>query len=259
MSWSSGAAFLVCLLKRKESVKKEALNWCSRFQDTIRDMGGTIVIRVDRSHLWDVVDGRDHHIEPDHLHPAIFDMNGIILASFPTHGDVLRWWTSDAMFELIKWRTEIEKIGLFSTDSLRSFEDSNPERAQACYGDRILLLELMKMYAFKPVQSYVDNYKKCAEQAPNEIGIRCNLMVSEGITDTFMSEFPLDALCISGWRSKADAGEWCDSPAYTNQLLPDRVHAARCLSMMIPHNEAVVEAKIMKERHSEEMTKAALR
>merc|ERR1712187_788428 len=90
------------------------------------------------------------------------------------------------------------------------------------------------MQAFKPVQHYVDSYKRYSERALQEIGIDCNLLFAEGVNVTLMSEFPLEAACASAWRMRQDSNFWYDAEICQKQLLPLRNEYAVSLALVAP-------------------------
>merc|ERR1719401_806048 len=186
------------------------------------------------------MDGREHNVEPNHLNPAVFDCNAVVILGFKSSSDVHGWWNSDEVFEILKWRSCMEKIGLFLIDGLQESCDFT-DRQRAAFGDRIMLLELIKMESFKPMQQYVDSYKRFAEAAGTDLGQKCNLYFAEGVSGVLMNEFPLEAACASSWRSKAEVNVWYDSEMYQNLLLPQRSQFSRCFAVVLPIFEEKLE------------------
>eukprot|EP00415_Alexandrium_ostenfeldii_P001394 UN1394 len=182
------------------------------------------------------MDGQDHFVEPNHLHPAAFDFNCFIVCGFQTLDEVHLWWNSDEMFEIVKDRDAIEKMGIFEIQGLRPSIDVD-DRSRFTIGDRFIMLELMKSEAFKPMQDYVDSYQRVTER----FNYTKNLLFAEGVSGVLMNEYPLDSACSSGWRSKADARNWYDTDRYQRELMPLRKEYARCLTLLVPIFEDRIE------------------
>eukprot|EP00425_Heterocapsa_triquetra_P030804 CAMPEP_0195116494 /NCGR_PEP_ID=MMETSP0448-20130528/112060_1 /TAXON_ID=66468 /ORGANISM="Heterocapsa triquestra, Strain CCMP 448" /LENGTH=263 /DNA_ID=CAMNT_0040153657 /DNA_START=25 /DNA_END=816 /DNA_ORIENTATION=- len=242
MSWKNAEAdmFVVCMFRRAEGSGLAGLHFTSEFESTIRENGGNVQLRTDKPQNWDIIDGQDHHIEPNHLNPAIFDFNSLVLAGFNTAEQMHTWWNSDKMFELLKYRGDIEKMGIFTCDGLQQSFDS-ADRQKMNFGDRIMLFEFVKLLAFKPMQNYVDAYKRASETAVNDIGAECNLFFAESISGVLMNEFPLEAACASSWRGKAEARLWCDADKYQDELYPLRKQYSNSLALLVPIYEERLE------------------
>mmetsp|Transcript_31828 Transcript_31828/g.56180 ORF Transcript_31828/g.56180 Transcript_31828/m.56180 type:complete len:271 (+) Transcript_31828:98-910(+) len=225
--------FVIILFKSNEADKMGALDFINRVEDSIRDWEGNIQLRTDKPKDWEIFDGKDHFREPNHLNPAIFDLNCIMVAGFRSTIDVHAWWNSDQVFSLLKYRSSIDKMGVFIVEGLQSSYDVIDEKRVA-FGERLVLLELINMEAFKPVQQYVDNYRLFSERALTEIGMDCNLFFAEAISGVLMNEYPLDACCASSWRMRSDAQFWYDSDYYTTQLLPLRQDFSRSFTILVP-------------------------
>jgi len=232
--------FLVCLFKRKENMKLESMKFFDHFARTVRNRGGVIQLRSDKPQFWHIFDGKDNMVEPNHLNPAIFDFNCIVLAAFPSSEEVHTWWNSDEVFEWLKWREPVEKIGIFPVDGLQQGTDVKDQQ-RLSFGDRMMLFELLKMQKFKPIQQYVDDYKRFAETAAKDIGMNCHLLFAEGLSSVLMNEFPLDAACASSWRSKEEAHVWYDSDHYHMSLMPSKTHYAKALTIVVPIFEEKLE------------------
>merc|ERR1711963_413135 len=108
---SSAHTFLICLFRIDEGAFQLGVNFINQLQATVRKKGGVIQLRSDKPKFWSIVDGKDHNIEPNHLNPAVFEFNSIMLAGFPNSEDVQTWWNSDDVFKLLMWRECMEKIG----------------------------------------------------------------------------------------------------------------------------------------------------
>lgn len=225
--------FFVTLIRTYEDQETAAQEWIEKFEATVRDQGGIIQMHSDKTKNWDFLDGKDNHKEPNHLNPAVFDFNIVVIGAFTSPEDMHMWWNSNEVFNIIKWRAPLEKLGIFSIDGLQKAFDVN-DRSKVATREKFVLLEFMKMQAFKPVQHYVDCYKRYAERALQEIGIDCNLLYAEGIAVTLMNEFPLDAMCVTTWRMRQDANFWYEADIYQKQLLPLRQEFATSLSMIAP-------------------------
>lgn len=244
MAWDPDAEvdiFGLCLFKRSAEVDRRAqLEYINTFEKSVRSYGGNIQLRSDYPQSWDIIDGKDQHVEPNHLNPAIFDVNSVMIIAFPSRDEMTMWWDSDLVFELLKFRQPIEKMGIFIFEGLAQSWDIGDSRKVA-FGDKICLLEFHKMLSFKHMQQYVDDYKRFAERAPKEIGMPCNLLFSEGVSGVLANEFPLEAACASTWRIKTDVHLWYDTEMYQESLYPVRNEFARTLTLMLPLHEERLE------------------
>lgn len=227
--------YVICLFRRKEEgeVEESSSMFVNQFEQIVRDCGGIIQLRSDRPQDWDIYEGHDHLVEKDHLNPAIFDFNSIIIAAFDNSEEVHKWWDDDNIFKLLKTRTSIEKIGVYAIEGLQKAFDIT-DHNQMYYGEKFILFEFMKMLSFKPTQQYVEEYKRLASMARQQIGIDCNLLLAEAVSNVFIDEFSLEAACASSWRAKSDAMTWCDSEIYQQRLLPLRKSDSLCLTMLVP-------------------------
>jgi uncharacterized protein (DUF1330 family) len=226
--------FVLCLFKIKDGEKPGAMKLLSVFEETVRRSDGHIQLRSHHPSSWDIFEGIDHSVEPNHLNPAVFDFNCVILAGFKDQDAVHKWWNSDEVFEILKYRSPMEKIGLHIIEGLQESFDVL-EHNRIAFGDKLILFEFVQMLAFKPVQQYVDTYKRVAHDMRKSTDfLDCNLLFSEAVCGCLMNEFPLDAACASTWRMKTDANIWYDSEPYQQILTPLRKHRANCLSVLIP-------------------------
>jgi len=225
--------FVVCMMKTCEDCLREAQVFVKEFEGIIREKSGKVQMRSDYPKEWLVIDGKDNLKAPNHLNPACFDCDVLLVAAFPSSEALHTWWASNEVFALVKSRTSIAKMGIFAVDGLQQAYDV-ADRNKITFGDKFILLELIKMQAFKPVQHYVDCYKRYSEKASHEIGVECNLLFAEGVSGTLMSEFPLEAVCASAWRVRQDAHFWYDSDLYQKQLLPLRSEYSMSLCMIVP-------------------------
>jgi len=156
--------FAICMLKRRPDCAEEGISFLDGLSESVRACGGNVQLRSNRPDTWEIVDGKNHFREPNHLNPAIFDFDAIVLAGFHSTEDLHTWWNSDQVFNLLKKRHPIEKMGIFVVDGLRTSFDVR-ERNKLGAGDKLVLFEFAKMLAFQPMQLYVDNYKRVAERA----------------------------------------------------------------------------------------------
>lgn len=231
---AQGDQFLIGVFKRREDAKAEAASFLQAFERTLRTLGARINVNSDNPKKWESIDGREHHVEPNHLNPAAFDFDALVVASFRDDEELHRWWNSDEMFELLKHRTPIAKMGLFVVQGLQEGIDVS-ERNRMAVGDKFALFEFMKLKAFKPLQLYVDTYKKVAETARQDTGCHCNLVFAESIHGVLMNEYPLEAACCSLWRSRSDLRlYWYESEKYQKDLKPLREEYADCHTVVIP-------------------------
>ncbi|CAE7503282.1 unnamed protein product [Symbiodinium natans] len=181
------------------------------------------------------MDGKDHNVEPNHLNPAVFDFETVLVASFKDLEAVHSWWSSDQVFELMKQRGPLTKMGLHTVDGLaQGFEGT---KKRAAMGDKLMLLEIAKIDSFKPIQRYVDMYKRLAAKAHKDIGTACNLLFAEGISGVLLNEFPVQAICASCWRTRSDLLSWYEAPNYQQDLMPLRYDFAKCFAVAVPMYE----------------------
>lgn len=225
--------FVVCIFKRNEKEPEAYHNYLNEVQKSIRGSGGNIQIRTDKPKEWEIFDGKDNFAEPNHLNPAIFDFSCIMVGAFRNTHDVCAWWNSDPVFELLKYRTPVEKMGVYVIEGVQKSYDMS-DHSKVSFGERLVLMEFINMQSFKPVQQYVDNYRMFAERSLQEIGMDCNLFFAEGVGGVLMNEFPLDAAVASFWRMRSDAQFFYDSESYQRQLLPLRQDFSKSLAMIIP-------------------------
>eukprot|EP00930_Biecheleria_cincta_P069702 TRINITY_DN57408_c0_g1_i1.p1 TRINITY_DN57408_c0_g1~~TRINITY_DN57408_c0_g1_i1.p1 ORF type:complete len:300 (+),score=56.12 TRINITY_DN57408_c0_g1_i1:72-902(+) len=229
--------FLLCLFKKRNDnveVRLQARKFINDLEQSMKDWSGKIQLRSDRPENWDIIDGRDNFIEPNHMNPAIFDFDSVLLAGFRTPETVHTWWNCDQVFELMKWRDSIEKMGIFTIDGLLPAFDLNSKH-RLSFGDKLMLFEFFKLESFRPMQAYLDGYKRFAASALKDCGTTCNLLFGEGISSVLMNEFPVEAACASSWRTRSDMISWYDSHNYQKELFPLRYEYARyfTLSMQI--------------------------
>eukprot|EP00928_Gymnodinium_smaydae_P073814 TRINITY_DN56948_c0_g1_i1.p1 TRINITY_DN56948_c0_g1~~TRINITY_DN56948_c0_g1_i1.p1 ORF type:complete len:275 (-),score=48.93 TRINITY_DN56948_c0_g1_i1:287-1111(-) len=228
--------FVLCLFKCRADCAEKAGDIIRSLESSIRDKGGTIQMRCDEPKNWHIVDGKDNFKEANHLSPAVFDVEAIVMGAFSTTELIHAWWTSEEVFEIMKWREPVEKMGVYVFDGLQTARDVTETTSLYC-SDRFILLELLKMHAFKPVQHYVDCYKRFAERSMQEVGVECNLLFAEGVRAVLMDEFSLEAACASAWPMRQDMNVFYDSNVYQQELMPMRCDYATCLTMLVPINE----------------------
>lgn len=228
--------FVVFLLKSREGEDKAARELITRFEKSVRMKGGMIQMKSSYPKNWSFLDGFNNYKAPNaekHLTPAVFDMTFVMVGCFPGSEKLHTWWSSDEVFSILKVRGPLEKIGIYAFDGLQKGYDIK-ETERAAFDDKFILLEFMQMQKFKPVQHYVDCYKRYAERAVYEIGIAANLLFAEGVTVVLMNEFPLDACCATSWQHVGDASFWYDAEIYQKQLFPYRRDYAVSLSLLAP-------------------------
>jgi len=224
---------VICTLQIKEGMALEARAFIDSLVDTVRVIGGKVQLRSERIEDWEIYDGRDNVISPNHLNPANFDFNAVIIAGFRSMELIHSWWQSDRVFETLRQRSAIAKIGLHIVEGLRpAFDVLSEERLS--FGEKFLLLEVISMESFGPTQRYLDLYKRFSEKAILEIGMDCNLLFAESVQGILMNEFPVDALCASAWRLKTDPKLWYESASYTQQLHPWRREYSRSCCVLLP-------------------------
>jgi len=225
--------FLIAVFKARKGQEKDADAIISGLEREIRAVNGKIHLRSGRRASWDIMDGQDNFVEPNHLNPAVFNFDHILIAGFKTSETVHTWWNSDEVFELMKFREAVEKMGLFTVDGLVEAYDVNG-KTKLSFGDKLMLLEFLKLESFKPMQRYVDQYKRFSTTAQKDAGVQCNLTFAEGISGVLMNEFPVEAVCGSTWRTRSDLISWYESPNYQKVLMPLRYDHARCFAVVVP-------------------------
>mmetsp|Transcript_43478 Transcript_43478/g.101557 ORF Transcript_43478/g.101557 Transcript_43478/m.101557 type:complete len:264 (+) Transcript_43478:108-899(+) len=235
MAWEpapNAEQFLLGLFKKHPDQKVAAERFLAGLEAKIRAYGGKVCVRSDQVALWDVMDGKDHNIEPNHLDPAVFDFDTVLVASFKDLEAVHSWWSSDQVFEQMKHRACLTKMSLHTVDGLVAGFEGTKQRA--AMGDKLMLLEISKVEAFRPMQRYVDMYKHLAIKAHKDIGTVCNLLFAEGISGVLMNDFPVQAVCASCWRTRSDVISWYEAPNYQQDLMPLRYDFARCYTVAVP-------------------------
>jgi len=247
-----GHCFVVGTFRVHEHQMRQGTAWIDSLQTTIQRQGGLIQLRSDKPKLWTIIDGKDHNVEPHHLEPAVFDFTTIMLAAFPSTQDLQLWWSSDEVFDVMKQRHVVEKVGIFPLDGLRVGQDL---REMKGFGDRYVLLEFFKMLKYQPVQQYVDNYKRFASAALKTIGLNCNLLFAETTSGVLMNEFPLEAACASTWRSHTESQVWLESKDYQQVLKAGRHKYSKCLVVMVPIFEEKLEQMINDKKNPGTLTR----
>lgn len=228
--------FVITLLKTAEGKSQEAVKFLDDLVASVRAVGGKVQARAQKPSMWDVLDGGEHFVAPNHLSPACFDFDCILVSAFPTTEEVHAWWDSDRTFAALAGRSAVEKLGVYIVEGLASaFDIQDREKFQ--FGEKFLIIEFIAMLSFKPVQRYVDNYKRYSHRAINEAGVDCNTIFAEGVSGMLMNEFPLDACVASPWRLKTDAHYWYESDIYQKMLMPIRKEFSRSLALLIPIND----------------------
>jgi hypothetical protein len=230
--------FVVIILRLADRADPRSQEFLDGLDCCIRASGGRIQLKSQATEEWQVYDGKDHFTAPNHLSPAIFDFNCIVVAAFRSFEEMYHWWNSEQMFNTLKNRTAAEKIGIYGFEGLRqSFQVTQEKFA---FGDKFIFFEFLNMQSFKPTQLYLDLYQRFSEKAILEIGMDCNLLFAETANCIFMSEFPLDAMCASSWRLKTDPLFWYDSSSYQQQLFPVRQGSAKSFTVLIPVTDPTV-------------------
>merc|ERR1719487_2384336 len=146
------------------------------------------------------------------------------------------------MFSCLMRRQAAEKIGIYSFDGLRELTTGDLQRFS--FSVKFVYMEFISIQNFRPCQRFLDLYKRFSEKAILEIGMDCNLLFSDTAHDVFMSEFPLHAMCASGWRLKTDPHFWYDSSSYKQQLQQWREENSVSFAAVIPvmdHRAAIAE------------------
>eukprot|EP00439_Symbiodinium_sp_Y106_P068252 s2950_g11.t1 len=238
MAWEpapNAEQFVLGLFKKHPDRKRDADRFLNGLEAKIRAYGGKVCVRSDQVDLWDIMDGKDHNVEPNHLNPAVFDFETVLVACFKDLEAVHSWWSSDQVFELMKHRSPLAKMSLHTVDGLVPGFEGTKKRAAT--GDKLMLLEIAKVESFRPMQRYVDMYKRLAAKAPKDIGTICNLLFAEGISGVLVNEFPVQAVCASCWRTRSDLISWYEAPNYQQDLMPLRYDFARCFTLAVPMYE----------------------
>merc|ERR1712107_946990 len=103
------------------------------------------------------------------------------MGAFESAENIQAWWNSDDTFSALKGRRDIvPKLGFYVVEGLLpAFDILDQERYQ--FGEKFILIELVSMLSFRPVQKFVDNYKECSRHAMSEADVDVNPLFSEGI------------------------------------------------------------------------------
>eukprot|EP00929_Paragymnodinium_shiwhaense_P073921 TRINITY_DN37787_c0_g2_i4.p1 TRINITY_DN37787_c0_g2~~TRINITY_DN37787_c0_g2_i4.p1 ORF type:complete len:163 (+),score=44.37 TRINITY_DN37787_c0_g2_i4:62-490(+) len=94
--------FVVCLTKKVKDKDEEAEVFLQKLENTVRVWGGKMQSRTNNKEHWHIVDGKDNFKAPNHLSPAIFDFDSILIPVFSGPEELMTWWSSDEVFELLK-------------------------------------------------------------------------------------------------------------------------------------------------------------
>jgi len=225
----AGDTFVVCLFRCAADAMDVARKFVTELETAAREHNGQTFLRADNPKTWEVFDGHNEYVEPDHLNPAIFDFNCVSILAFTELENVHSWWSSDEVHEILSLRESIEKIGVFAVEGLQKATGLE-ERDRWAFGDRLLLLELMKISHYEPAQQFTDTYQRLL----GNIGLASTLLFSESTSHVLASEFPIDHACATSWRMKSEAQRWYDTDLYKDQLMPLRKKASRSLAILIP-------------------------
>jgi uncharacterized protein (DUF1330 family) len=262
------------MIKSGDDKRSEARIFTEKLVQTVRAVGGKVQVKCLKPNHWEVLDGNEHYVSPNHLSPAAFDYDCLLVFAFDSEEALHTWWGSEALFEVLKTRADdekevaserrwgqpsgppllsaagagfdppktkdcraVQKLGIFVLEGLQAaFDILDQEKFQ--FGEKFMLVEFMNMQAFKPVQQYVDNFKRVSKRAVSEVGVSCNPIVAEGVRNMLMNEFPLDYVVATTWRLRSDAKYWYDSELYQKSLRPMRSGYTRSLAMLVPINDS---------------------
>jgi hypothetical protein len=226
--------YVITMLRYGHERKQEAIKWVDHLVQTVRQHSGKVQARAQKPSGWEVFDGKEHFVSPNHLSPACFDFNMFLVFAFERLEEVQHWWHSDAVFACLKSRGDlIEKWGLFVVDGLAtSFDILDRERFQ--FGEKFILLEPLQMTSFRPVQSFVDDYKRLAKRSMTDAGVDVHTIMAEGVKSMLMNEFPLDAVIATTWRLRDDAVWWYESDLYRKELMLTRQEFSNSMAILIP-------------------------
>jgi hypothetical protein len=234
MAWAAPEAdvYVVCLVSRREGEDKQAgIKWVGDFVETVRAVNGKIQLLSSKPESWEVWEGKDHLVEPNHLNPAVFGFNTIAVAAFPDEEVIHAWWGSDMVFKMMQCRTPIDTLGVFVFDGLAKATDIT-DAGRIAFGDKYVLFEFHKMLCFKPVQQYCDNFRRYCEVT------RVQPILSDSVKNTLVNEFPLDAVCATAWKQTLEAKLWRDSDIFKGTMVPSREQHSLCLGVLVPMYEA---------------------
>lgn len=237
--------FVVCMCKSAEGKKDEALDWLDKLVVTIRKCGGKIQLRCHTPKDWEIFDGKENFVSPNHLNPAVFEFDCFLLIAFapfaedqaeqnpfePMETPAHAWWKSDEVFELLKTRQDVEKIGIYAINGMQQGVDMGANAAFN-FGEKLMLFELLIMHSFPPVQRYIDGYKRYSEL--KDAGVDVKMVIADGVVNTYMKEIQLDAVCASSWRMKSDVTFFYECETYQKRLMPLRKDYSRSLVILLP-------------------------
>lgn len=249
-----GDTFLVCMFKSVEGKKDETLDWVDQLVLSIRKAGGKIHVHCHTPKDWEIFEGKDNFVPPNHLNPAVFDFDCFLLVAFdPVAEDQAErkpsehmeapahtWWKSDEVFELLKRRQNVEKIGIYGVEGMQKGVDVGANAAFN-FGEKLMLFEFMIMHSFPPIQRYIDGYKRSS--ACKDAGVDVRMILADGVYNTYMKEIQLDAVCASSWRMKSDVTFFYESEKYQKQLMPLRGDYSRSLVILLPIKDAHLRKK----------------
>jgi hypothetical protein len=230
-----GEVYVVCMIRRKDTPNQQAgVQWVKDLIEVIREFNGQIQLQSWKPEAWEIYEGKDNFVEPNHLNPAIFDFNAIVLAAFPDDEVVQAWWGSDKVFEMMKYRDPIDAVGIYTVDGMAVASDVK-DPARIAFGDKYVLFEFHKMLSFKPMQQYCDSFYRYAQAS------RVKPIFSDSIKNTLCNEFPLDAVCGTSWKQLLEAKLWRNNDVFQSTMVDARSDHGLCLSILIPMYEATVD------------------
>jgi len=227
--------FVLCLIKSVDGADAEDIrDFVEHLELSVRALSGKVQLVSVDSREWLVFDGEEHLVAPDHLSEAYFGFDCLLVCAFGSIDAVHRWWSSDEVFEVLKHRSAIEKLGIHAIDgNLPGFDVTNLEKFN--YGDKFMLLELMGMQNFKPMHAYLSEFKRFVDQSQAaKKKTESKLVFADSVLAALMNEIPLDLTLGTFWRLRDDAIAFHNQEAYQQRLKPLRQEFSRSVVMLVP-------------------------
>merc|ERR1719335_1940451 len=145
-------------MKVREGEKLQSKIFIDNLLATVRAVGGKVQMRTEKPEDWEVFDGKENLVSPNHLSPAVFDFTAVVVAAFQSIEATHVWWNSDKVFDTLQKRDSIEKIGIHIVEGLRAAFDIHDDERMS-FGEKFVFMEFIQMQSFSPTQKYLDLYK----------------------------------------------------------------------------------------------------
>mmetsp|Transcript_27530 Transcript_27530/g.71432 ORF Transcript_27530/g.71432 Transcript_27530/m.71432 type:complete len:272 (-) Transcript_27530:73-888(-) len=229
---ASRDTYVLCVFDFEDPADDVASKFITNLLEGIHLYNAEVVLHSRDKDNWHVIEGKQHLEAQDHLSPAIFDFNYMVLTVWDSFPQVQEWWRSNELFSNIKLRHALGqpmKMGVYSFDGVF------PVEPETC---RYLFLEFLSFNRFREMQAYLDMYKRYGQKAVLEIGIDVRVLFCGTPHDTLLSEFPIDGVVATGWKLKTDPSFWFTAPSYRKDLEGLRQQNSTSLTVVIPLQDA---------------------